>query len=314
MNERLLITPRSLTQGGDLSAVPELAPLLDRGYELVSGPAGCVPTEAELTELLEEGVVGWLAGIEKVPASVLEAAGSLRAIARNGTGADAIDLDAAKARGIAVLTAPGANAQGVAELALTLGLAALRDVVRSDRSIRTGGWHRTRGRELADIRVGVVGYGAIGRKVADLFSAVGAQVTFFDLFVTGATAHHRAETLSEMAAVSDLITLHVPPKADGTPLIDARFLEDVVPGTVLVNTARSGLVASDAVADALDAGVLSAYAVDAFDSEPPARDRLILHERTILTAHIGGFTDASVRRATDAAVINLLTALSSEGQ
>lgn len=311
MSGRILVTPRSLTQGGDLAAVPELAPLRERGFELVAGPAGRMPTGEELPALLD-GVTGWLAGVESITADVLAGASGLRVISRNGTGADAIDLAAAEQHGIAVLTAPGANARGVAELALTLGLAALRDIVRGDRSVRSGGWHRSRGRELADLRVGVVGYGAIGRRVADLFTAVGAQVVVYDLFVTGDIPHARAGTLAELAAAADLLTLHAPPPDDGAPLVDAAFLAGVVPGTILVNTARSALVDPEAVADALESGLLTAYAVDAFDAEPPTLDRLLRHEKTILTAHIGGFTDASVRRATEAAVTNLLAALSSE--
>lgn len=310
---RILVTPRSLTAGGQLEDVADLRPLVDRGFELVSGPAGVAPSEDELIELFAGGgIVGWLAGVERVSDRVLSAATDLNVIARNGTGADAIDLEAAQARGIQVLTAPGANAQGVAELALALGLAALRDIVRADRSVRTGGWHRSRGRELASVVVGVVGYGAIGRRVARFFSAIGAQVRVFDPYASGELEHERVASLEELLAASDLVSLHTPPREDGTPLIDAAAFELMPQGAILINTARSALVAADDVADALESGRLSIYAADAFDAEPPTLDRLLTHERTILTSHLGGFTDESVQRATAAAVSNLLANLASE--
>lgn len=313
---RILVTPRSLTAAGNLEAVPELRPLYEAGFELVAGPAGVAPSEDQLAEIFgSDGnrIVGWLAGVERVSERVLDAAHDLTVIARNGTGADAIDQSAAAERDIAVLTAPGANSQGVAELALTLGLAALRDIVRGDRSVRAGGWHRSRGRELGSIRVGVVGYGAIGRRVAGFFSAVGARVSVFDPYADGTLEHERVETLDELLTVSDLVSLHTPPRADGTPVVGARELSRMPHGAILINTARSSLVAADKVADALEDGRLAVYAADAFDAEPPPLDRLLTHERTILTSHIGGFTDESVRRATEAAVTNLLKSFTNAG-
>lgn len=309
MRPRILVTPRSLTAGDDLVDNPYLRPLVDAGFELVAGPAGKAPTEAELRELVPD-IVGWLAGVEPIGAPVFDAATKLRVIARNGTGSESIDAVAAHAHGVAVLTAPGANAQGVAELALTLGLTALRDVVRSDRAMRAGGWQRSAARELGDVRVGVLGYGAIGRKVATLFSAVGAPVSFHDPFAQGDFSHPRIDSLAELAESADVLSLHTPPQPEG-PTVTRELLATMPVGAILVNTARSALVDPDAVADALDSGRLAAYAVDAFDQEPPVRDRLLLHERTIMTPHLGGFTDASVRRATEAAVQNLLGALTS---
>jgi D-3-phosphoglycerate dehydrogenase / 2-oxoglutarate reductase len=103
--------------------------------------------------------------------------------------------------------------------------------------------------------------------------------------------------------------LHAPPSADGRPLLDAARMAVIVRGAVLVNTARSALVEDDAVLAALEDGTLSAYAVDAFDSEPPELSPLLQHERVLATPHIGGYTTGSVRRATALAVENLLAAL-----
>lgn len=302
---RVLVTPRSLTRDG-LDAVAELAPLRERGYELVSGPPGTAPTPAELPALLE-GCDGWLAGVEQIGAATLEGASSLRVISRNGTGVDSIDLPAAERLGIAVRAAHGANAQGVAELALALALAALRQVPWSATDLREGRWTRQPARELAECRVGVVGLGAIGSRVAGLFTLLGAEVVGHDP-VAPVGDVPRVE-LAELVATSDVVTLHAPPVPGARPLVDAALLADVHPGAVLVNTARASLVDDDAVLAALELGALSAYAVDAFETEPPELTDLLRHPRTIATPHLGAFTSASVSRATSAAVQNLLEAL-----
>ena len=154
---RILITPRSLTETG-LDNVPELKPLRVSGYQLVAAPAGRLPTEEELLDLVP-GCVGWLAGVEHIGARVLEAAKDLRIISRNGTGTDAIDLKAAERAGVRVERAAGANAEGVAELTLALALSALRHIPRSAAALRSGSWRRWQGRELPDCAVGVVGLG-----------------------------------------------------------------------------------------------------------------------------------------------------------
>jgi D-3-phosphoglycerate dehydrogenase len=305
---RVLVTPRSLTQAG-LAAVAELEPLRTAGFELVTGPAGRLPTEAELLELVP-GCVGWLAGVEKIGADVLAAATELRVISRNGTGVDAVDLAAARRLGVRVERAVGANARGVAELTLALVLAALRQLPWSAATVRAGGWRRWPGREVAECRVGVVGLGAVGAVVAELCVAWGADVLACDPAVAPAAGSPvRAVELDELLASSDVVTLHAPPPPGGRPLLDAARLGTLPAGAVLVNTSRAALVDDDAVLAALCSGALSAYAVDAFETEPPELTDLLRHERVIATPHLGGYTGESVRRSTEQAVRNLLTVL-----
>lgn len=308
---RLLVTPRSLTRSG-LDTIEALGPLRDNGFELVSGPAGRLPTEAEQRELVD-GCVGWLAGVERIGAATLAAAPDLQVISRNGSGTDGIDLVAAEQQGIRVVRAAGANAQGVAELALALALAGLRHIPWSAASVAAGGWSRTEGRELEDCTVGVVGMGAIGRRVAHLFAAVGARVVAHDPFADLAGSPVTALPLDELLGAADVVTLHVPADPGGA-LLDERRLAVVREGAVLVNTARSALVDDDAVLHALESGRLSAYAVDAYDEEPPPPSPLLAHPRVIATPHQGGYTGASVRRATEQAVSGLLDALGVEGR
>ena len=163
---------------------------------------------------------------------------------------------------------------------------------------------------MQDCIVGVVGLGAIGGRVAGLFDGLASRVVAYDPFAPAEQiARIRRVDLDELLASSDVVSLHAPPPADGRPLLDAARMAVMGRGAVLVNTARSALVDDDAVLAALADGRLSAYAVDAFDSEPPELTPLLQHERVLATPHIGGYTTGSVRRATTLAVENLLAVL-----
>ena len=307
---RILVTPRSLTKHGH----PALDELRAAGYEIVPGPAGRMPTAAELTELLP-GCVGYLAGVEEISEQVLAAAPELRAISRNGVGVDAIDREAADRRGVRVLTTPGANAQGVAELAIGFVFAAARGIVAADRAVKAGEWRRTRGLELAGRTLGVIGAGNIGRRVLAMSRCLGMESLAYDPIAVEDPAvrealerdGHRAVELADLAGRSDVVSLHAP--AQGRPLVDAEFLARVRPGLILVNTARAALVETEAVLEALADGRVGLYATDVFESEPPVDRRLADHPNVIATAHVGGYTAESVDRATEAAVRNLITAL-----
>ena len=305
---RILITPRSMTAAG-LDTLPELGPLRELGHELVSGPPGRLPTENELLELVPD-IDAWLAGVETISARVLASSPRLRLISRNGVGADAIDVAAAGERGIRIELARGANSRGVAELAILLVLAALRDLPCSNAAMKDGGWQRTLGREMPDITLGIVGFGAIGRLVAQLAGSLGATILAYDPFTEIEPASGaQSAMLTEIFERCDVVSLHSPPAADGSPLVTTELLAVMPANAVLVNTARSSLVDDAAVLSALESGRLAAYAVDAFDTEPPELTPLLQHERTILTPHLGGFTGASTQRATELAVANLIATL-----
>jgi D-3-phosphoglycerate dehydrogenase / 2-oxoglutarate reductase len=304
--ERILVTPRSLT----LDPPPELQLLTQAGFQLVFPPAGRLPNEAELIGLVS-GCVGWLAGVEPVSSLVVEAASDLRAISRNGTGIDNLPIRELQQRGIRVLKAEGANAVGVAELTIGLMLAALRRIPSVDAGIKAGQWPRFRGAEIAGRTVGLVGCGAVGRRVACIASAMGANVVAHDPFrsnfeIPGPFAWRE---LGDVFREAMIVSLHCPSALDGRPIVDAARLAGMVPGSVLINTARAALIDEEAVRDALDRGHLAAYATDVFAKEPPPPGGLASHSAVVATSHIGGFTEESVGKATRLAITNLLDAL-----
>jgi D-3-phosphoglycerate dehydrogenase len=307
---RILVTPRSVTSEGH----PALERLARAGFEIVMPPAGKMPAASDLKQLLP-GCVGWLAGVEPITDDVLSAASDLRIISRNGTGVDAIDLESARRRGIEIRRADGANARGVAELAIGMILALARSLPFSDAAIKAGGWSRRKGFELEGKTLGVVGYGKIGRIVAALARGLGMQVVGHDPFAEQSDQSLDAPLvhlvkLDEVFALSHVITLHCPPPADGRPLVDARRLGLAKPGVVIVNTARHELVDIPALVAATERGHVAGAALDVFDAEPPVERSHLASDRILATPHIGGFTDESVDRAVDVAVTNLLEALS----
>jgi D-3-phosphoglycerate dehydrogenase len=305
---KILVTPRSLTKGGD----PSLELLKGAGHQLVFCTPGKSPDEQELRGLVP-GCEGWLAGVEKITEAVLARAEGLTVISRNGTGVDSIDLEACERRGIRVLRAEGANARGVAELTIGLMLSLLRSVSFGDARLKAGGWERRQGTEMEGRTLGVIGTGRIGKLVTRFALAMDMRVIGFDAYPDAAyapAAAFRYARLEELLSSSDIVTLHCPHTPGAKPLIDAAAIARMKKGAVLVNTARGGLVNDAALLAALEDGRLAGYGVDAFEKEPPGPSPLLRHDRVIATPHIGAFTAESVSRATRVAVENLLGALS----
>ena len=298
--KRVLVTPRSLTN----SDHPAFHRLRHAGWEVVLGPKGRLPDEAELCGLVR-GCLGWIAGVEPVTPKVLAAADVLKVISRNGSGVDNIPLAEAAQLGITVLRATGANAQGVAELTLGLALAAARGIHWADRGLKEGVWSRSMGTELNGRHVAVVGYGRIGQTVARLFAAFGSIVSVIEPLEVATEPFARVK-LEHAIREAELITLHCPPAADGSPLLTKALLSQVRPGLTLINTARRSLVDEEGLLQEIENGRIAAYCSDVFDHADASTAKLITHPRVIATSHLGAFTRESVDRAALEAVHNLL--------
>ncbi|MDR0239784.1 MAG: phosphoglycerate dehydrogenase [Deltaproteobacteria bacterium] len=275
------------------------------GMSYVLNETGRALTEDEAIDILR-GCIGVAAGTEKLSRRVLDACPDLRVISRCGTGMDSVDLAAAEEKGIAVRNTPDGPTQAVAELTLAYALDLLRGVTRMDRELRAGAWKKRMGFLLAGKRVGIVGFGRIGRAAADLFAACGAQIAFADPF-TGDNVYQQME-LDALCAWAQLISLHCSPPKDGTPLMHAERLARMRPGSWLINAARGGLVDEEALCRLLQDGHLAGAALDVFAREPYTGP-LVGFENVILTPHIGSYAQESRIRQEVDTVKNLLDAL-----
>jgi phosphoglycerate dehydrogenase-like enzyme len=301
---RVLVTPRSFTTG---SIHPELERLQAAGHELVFSAAGRMPTGDELGELVT-GCDAWLAGIEIIDRQTLDKATELKVIARHGVGLDRVDLTAAAELGIPVVPSTGSNAEGVAELVVLHALS-LRRRFGIDATIdQPAAWKRTRGSELQGRTAAVVGYGAIGSRVAHLLAAFDMEIRVFDPYARPGRRHIAAASIVEAITEADLVTLHCPPADE--PIIGEAELAVIDDGATLVNTARGSLVDLDAVLAALESGRLGGYGCDVYASEPPDPHPLWSHPNVMTTPHLGGFTAESVQRSAAMAVDAILDALS----
>lgn len=241
----------------------------------------------------------------EVTRPLLERAPRLEVVARAGVGTDNVDLVAADELGVVVVAAGGVGARSVAEHALALALALARDLVGHDRRIREGHWDRRLGVTLAGRTWGVVGMGSTGTAVATLAASFGMPVIGYDPYLApGADpvpGCRRVPDLLQLAAEADVVSLHVPSTPDTTRLVDGAFLRRMRPGAYLVNVARGDVVDEDALADALDAGLLAGAALDVRAHEPPEPGRLERHEHVLMTPHVAALTEEA-----QAAIADLL--------
>lgn len=251
------------------------------------------PTAVEAGERLGAARALVVRNATRVDCALLERAPRLEVVARAGVGLDNIDLTATDAAGVVVVSAPGANAPAVAELALGLALSLARRVTELDRECREGAWRRAGGLELAGRTWGVVGLGATGRETARLAAAVGMRATGFDPFVgedSWPADVARRAALEDLLGEADVVSVHTPLTSATAGLIGPAALASMRPGAFLVNVARGGVVDEDALADALESGHLGGAALDVRSSEPPVPGRLEKLRSVVLTPHVAGLT------------------------
>ncbi len=238
---------------------------------------------------------------------VLEAANALRLVVCTRGGPVNVNAEAASKQGVAVCNAPGRNAPAAAEYTLGLTLAAIRRIPEAHTSLSSGEWKGEFyafgecGLELNDATYGLVGFGAIGRRVARAVTALGARVLVFDPFVDAseveAAGGSLVEKLDELLESSKVVSLHARLTDDTRGIMGKEEISRMTPGSVLVNTARGGLLDYEALCDALESGHLGAAALDVYEEEPPPKDsRLFDAPRIILSPHIAGATKETAQR------------------
>lgn len=252
--------------------------------------------------------------VSPVSERLIDSLPSLKLVHSEGVAYNAIDVAAARARGIAVCNNAGVNAGAVAEQAVLLMLACLRHMREGDRAVRNGQQIQVKERlmvegirELGDCKVGLIGLGAIAVQTAKRLHAFGCDVCYWNRTRRPAETEEELHVtylpLDELTRTCDIVSIHVPVTPETENLVDADFLANMKGDAILVNTARGEIVDQVALAAALESGAIGGAGLDTLSPEPVAIDHPLAQlspaaaDRVILSPHLGGITEGMFRRA-----------------
>jgi len=270
----------------------QYAALRNLKYEWVPQQPWSVESAVEALQEADAGIIDVEPYDEKIFSRIKD---RCHLLVRYGVGFDAVNLKEASENHIAVARTTGANAESVAEMAFAMIMAAKRNFLTNDRNVRGGRWCRTIGQEMLGKKLGILGFGAIGRKLASLFSGFQAEVAVYDPFISKEQAEAagvKAEDLDTIFSTCDAISIHVPYTKDTHHLINAERLALMKKTAVVVCTSRGNIVDEEALAEALKNHQILGAGLDVFAEEPlPAESPLIGLDNVILTPHVSAQTE-----------------------
>jgi len=271
--------------------------LKSHGCEVDLTPQGKKVTEQDLVNMGGQ-YDAMIIGLEKITASVLQASAKLKVVAKHGAGVDNIDVKTATDRKVVVLSAPGANADAVADLTIGLFLSLARSIPWADRSVKQGGWPRVVGVQMNEKVLGIIGLGLIGKKVAQRATGFGMKILAYDVIKDEAFARKWGVTylpLEEILKEADFISIHVPLISSTRRLIGSKELQQMKKDAFLVNISRGDIVDEEALDQALKEGRIRGAALDVFSQEPVGASPLLKLDNLISTPHMGAYTFEALR-------------------
>jgi D-3-phosphoglycerate dehydrogenase len=260
----------------------------------------------EVIELCKDAI-GIIAGTETLDVDIMETLTILKVISRCGTGIDNVALVDADRIGIKVYNTPDAPTSAVAELAVGFMINLLRKVSQMDKELKMGQWQKRMGNLLCEKKIGIKGFGRIGRKVAELLKPFGCEIAYADPFVEDGLMGLQRMSLKDMLCWADIVTIHV---GVHEKLMGEKEFQCMKKGALLINTSRGGVVDESALYEYLKNGNLSGAALDVFEEEPYSGALKEL-DNVILTPHIGSYAKEARVEMERLAVENLLKGLKS---
>ena len=302
--KKILVT----TSTFDVSLFSNFIKANKKPLEIVVNPYKRKLSEKEVGDLITDDVIGMIAGVEPLTESVLVNAKKLKVISRCGVGMDGIDLDAAKNLGISVTNTPDAPTIPVAELTMAHMLNLLRHVSIANEQIRNLKWEPKMGALLYGKTVGIIGFGRIGRKVASLAQAFGANILVYDVFQITSTHNIIQEDLRQVLINSDIITLHLPYTIENHHFISTEQFALMKPTALVLNISRGGLINENSLLEALLNNRIAGAGIDAFENEPYTGPLRLL-PNVLLTAHMGSYAKEARNIQEQDAVKNLFSKL-----
>jgi len=279
-------------------------------FELMDG-GGKPPGEVFTAEQLSGIRAMITAGGTPLGGAMMDIMPSLRAIVCYGTGYDGVDLTAAAQRGIVVGHSPAANAAAVADLAVTLMLAATRRLLPADNYVRSGDWASAKPSPLMrpqsgnpGRRVGVYGMGEIGRKIASRVAAFESEIAYFSRSKHD-VPYRYVPSLEALAEWCSVLMIAVRAGADTHHAVDGNILRKLGSDGYVVNISRGSVIDQNALVDALGEGTIAGAGLDVYENEPHAPDRLTAFANVVLTPHVGGHTLESHAAMQNCVIANL---------
>ena len=269
-----------------------------------------INTREELKEIIPQAFGIIVRSATKVDDDLLAKALLLKYVVRAGEGTDNIDKTLCAQRNIKVSNTPGANNNSAAEHALGLIFAVLKKIAWAHAKMRAGGWDKTLfvGSEIAGKKVGIIGLGRVGQLVAQKLNALSAEISFYDPFVDNGVLPQvqKRDSLEEIFAASDIVTLHIPLNKSTRGLVSRQLLECMPAHGILINAARGGIVDEDALCDILARKAIKGAGLDVFASEPLGeKHRLRQLDSVVLTPHLGASTEEAQLRVGNMAVFQM---------
>ena len=274
------------------------------GLEVKLNPFGRKLTENEAKDLYK-GMDFIIAGTEPITRSVLQSSGNIEAISRCGTGLDNVDLDASKELGIEVFNTPYGPTLAVSELTVGLIISILRKISQMDRDMRKGIWSKEMGSLLQGKNIGIIGFGKIGQKVAELLLPFEVNIGYYDVNKISYPLACKSFDMISLLSWADIISIHSSLLSKKAILGEKEF-RSIKKGSYIINTSRGGMMDEEVLYSALKSGHVAGACLDVFDKEP-YKGKLTELDNVILTPHIGSYArEARIKMEIDA-VQNLLS-------
>ena len=302
---KIVVTPRGFAKCG----LDNVAKIEAAGFAVEYNATGNAYTKEEFYKKTQDAD-GVIVGVELVDKAYIDAHPQLKAVVKFGVGTDNIDIPYCQEKGIFVGRTAGSNAQSVAETAISFLFADSKNLFESIADTRNGKWTKRTGYELAGKAIGIVGFGAIGRKVAQMAYGLGMRVLAYEPYATVQADIAEVVDMETLLQESDFVSIHIPLTEETKDFIAMAEMQMMKPGAVLINTARGGIVNEQDLYTALSQGMIRAAYFDVLTSEPPQADEpLMTLPNFYLTPHIASRSMEAEKNTADMATQVMLDAL-----
>lgn len=305
---KIVVTPRGFAKCG----LDNVKIIEDAGFSVEYNDTGNAYTKEAFYEKTSDAD-GVIVGVETVDREYIDAHPKVKAIVKFGVGTDNIDLEYCRQKGIFVGRTAGSNARSVAETAISFVLADSKNLFESISDTRAHKWSKQTGYELEGKTIGIVGFGAIGKKVAQMAFGLGMNVLAYDPYAIdqqAQTFHVQIVDFQEILRCSDFVSLHMPLTGETRNFVTLKEMKMMKPGAVLINTARGGIVDEEDLFTALSEKIIRAAYFDVLVNEPPQKEeRLLCLPNFYLTPHIASRSREAEKNTADMATRIIIEAL-----